>query len=1150
MKKIPDDLSSWPREKIKIILLKMKLLSLIMFVGTMAFSANSYSQKTKIDLQFDNSTLIEILGSIEKKSEFIFVYNANVINSDLKKSISVKGETIDKILDLLFQDEDVSFRVDDRQVFLYKSEEMNNPVLMKETVKGDQQLKKVISGIVKDVQGLSLPGVSVVVKGTTTGTVTDMDGKFQLIVPTDAQTLIFSFVGMKSQEIVIGNSKTINVALTEETVGIEEVVAVGYGSQKKVNLTGSITAIKTAELSDIPMPNISQTLMGRTPGLFIKNVNGQPGDATSMSLTVRGFGTPLIIIDGVPATMNEFQLLNSNEIEDFNVLKDASAAVYGARAGNGVILVTTKRGAISPTKVTFSSVLQMQHFLVIPKWVNSADYARMLNLALYNQGKPPVYTDEAIQKFADGSDPEHYPNTNWWDKAIRPLAPQAQQNISVQGGNEKVKYFVAGGYFYQEAMPRANETKDKRYNIRSNIDIKLTKKMNLNLDLSGMYDDYVGPIIEMERQSHVGLMTCMFRSVPFVPFQYPDPTKLPGGVQDPYHYSFSENYGYKKWNRFNADAKVGFSYDLPLGIKARANFHINKENFNNLEKDTKNPKYLYNYDTQIYTPDGFTVADQKIYKYTSNTNRIDQQYFLNWNKKFINHNVSAMVVYEVSKNNNDWFEASRTHYDMNIDYLFAGPNLDKTNNGSASLGGRKGIISRLNYDYKGKYLLELNSRYDASANFPPATRWGFFPSASLGWRISEEGFIKNNLPFVSNLKLRVSDGKLGDDNTGNFQYLSTYSISGSYIYDGASNIANNGIATNALPNDQITWMKMVTKNAGVDFSLWNNLLEGSFDYFYRLRTDILGSRIQSIPNVVGASLPQVNYAKSDNRGWEFSLNHSNKIGAVTYNLGGNISWNRAKTIFVDQAAFTNDEARRRGDKNNLWSDVFWGYMSDGLFQSRDEINKWADQDGKGNSSILPGDVKYIDYNGDGKITSDDNVIIGRGTMPQVMYGINMSLAWKGLDFSMLWQGAGRYDFNLLNAPDYTISFYASNTPMTYMLNGAYIPPNPWLPTNTSNVQSPLFRLDARSLPTYSSNSQYWLINGAYIRLKNIELGYTLPASFTGKWGIEKCKFFVSAYNLLTFSSVSFIDPEADTGNRLGDYYPPVGTYNIGFSLQF
>jgi TonB-linked SusC/RagA family outer membrane protein len=1125
------------------------VLLLMMITVFQVYAVEGYSQNTKLTLDLNNVTVGNVLEEIENQSEFYFLFNAKLIDIEREVSISIEDQSISNILASLFSGTGVSITVRDRLIIL-------TPGDMPAEVPEIPLQQQIITGSVTDIQtGDAMPGVNIQVKGTTLGSITDVEGKYSISVPDRNATLVFSFIGFVLQEIPLTGRTSINVALTAELTGLDEVVVVGYSTQRRANLSGSVTTVKVDELSSVTMPTLAQSIMGRSPGLFIKNVNGQPGDATAISINIRGFGSPLIIIDGVPATDNEFQQIDPNDIENFSVLKDAAAAsVYGARAGNGVILVTTKRGSITDTKVTINSVMQWQHFLLIPEWVGSEAYARMENLSRYNMELPPLWTDDQIQKFADGSDPVNYPNTDWWDKTVRPFAPQTQQNINIQGGNDKVKYFVSGGYFYQEAMLRANDTKNKRYNLRSNIDIALTEKMDLNLDLSAMYQDYIGPIVEMERNSsNGGLMMPMFRSRPYWQFEFPDKTKTPDW-ETGYYISFIENVGYKNWNRLNVDAKIGLSYELPLNIKAKALFHLNKENYNNKEKSgVAKSWYKYDWNTQVYTISR-TGTDQTIYHRATNTNRVDQQYFLTWNNKFTDNNISAMVVYELLSSDQNWLEASRRRYAFDIDYLFAGPDLDKNNNGSASEDGRKAIISRINYDYKGKYLLELNARYDASAKFPPETRWGFFPSASVAWRLSEEGFIKNSLPFVTNLKIRASYGKLGYDATGSFQYLATYSITSLKIYDGTTNILSNGIKADALPNTEITWEKMTTSNIGIDFNLWKNLLEGTFDVFYRLRTDVLGSRIASIPNIVGASMPQVNYAEYDNRGWEFSLNHINKIGDIEYNIGGNISWNREKTVFIDQGVYSNEELKRRGNRIGEWTDRFWAIQCDGIFQSKEEIMNWADQDGKNNATILPGDLKYVDYNGDGKITADDQVVIGRGDFPKLMYGINMSATWKGIDLSLLWQGAGAYDFNLRNCPDFIYVFYGSNTPMTYMMNDAYVPENPWVPIHTTNVKFPLYRGSDynRAHPSFTTNSDYWLIDGKYLRLKNIELGYTLPTSLTRKLGIDRCKFYVSGYNLLTFSAIDYLDPEADTHTErvFGSYYPPVGTYNIGLLLQF
>jgi TonB-linked SusC/RagA family outer membrane protein len=1016
-----------------------------------------------------------------------------------------------------------------------------------------------IRGTVKDSdRGEGLPGVNVVIKGLNRGTTTDSEGRFQLAVPDAQTTLVFSFVGYLPQEVQVGSRTSIDIRLVPSDQSLNEVVVVGYGTEKKVNLTGSVATVDPAQLRASPVPTITQALMGRAAGVFIKNVNGQPGENKS-NFNIRGFGQALIIIDGLPASNNDFNQLDPNDIAAVSILKDAAAAaVYGARAGNGVVLVTTRRGGVSDAKFTYSGNYGLQFFAIKPEFVNSEQYARMENVSRINQGMTPLWTSDQIQKLADGSDPLHYANTDWWNLTIRPLAPQIQHNLNVQGGTEKIKYFVSGGYFSQQGQERNSATRSNRYNLRSNLDVAITKRLNMALNLSATYQTYYGSIFQLERNATLaGIMTKIFRARPYFPAQYPDPTKLPtmGGADiAPNVHTNPDNVGYKSWNRLTGDAKLAFTYSLPFNIQAKANFNVYRQTERYKEKAKKTPVYNYNPDTQVYTPAGFTNDPSRLLERNIVSDNINQQYSLSWNKVSDKHNFSALAVYEILSNTYDSLVASRIRYDYDIDYLFAGPDLDKDNYGTASQGGRKGVITRFNYDYQGRYLVELNSRLDASPKFPSTTRWGFFPSASVGWRISEEPFLKNKLPFLNNLKLRASYGKLGYDNIGNFQYLQNYSVTSQYIFDGASNTLAKGIRADALANPSITWEKITTTNVGLDFTLWNNLLEGSVDYFYRLRSDVLGTRLQSLPNVVGANLPQVNYARYDNRGIELTLNHRHKIRNLEYSVGGNISWNREKSLYIDQNAFASDEARRQGDQIGQWTDRTWGKLSSGLFQTKEEIANWADQDGRNNATILPGDVKLIDYNRDGRITAEDNVLIGRGRLPKLTYGLNATLAWKGLDLAMLWQGAGQFDFNLLNSPDLSLPFYAGNTPLKSMLTDAYVPvqEGQWLPANT-NARWPRYRTDNynRSHSNYQF-SDFWLINGAYLRLKTVQVGYTLPKSLTQKVGADACRIYVSGTNLLTFSALSFLDPEADTSPQrtFGDYYPPVGSYNFGVLLKF
>jgi TonB-linked SusC/RagA family outer membrane protein len=1020
-----------------------------------------------------------------------------------------------------------------------------------------------ISGKVADSKGLPVSDVTVTVEGPVkTAKVTDGAGNYLFgNLPAGSYVLHYTVVGYtktsRQLTLAAGQTAVMDISLEGDSSKLNEVVVIGYGSRKRTNLTGSVSTVNAKELTATPTAVITQAIAGRTPGVYVKSVNGQPGE-NKVQYNIRGFGNPLIIIDGLPAASHEFNQLDPNDIESFSVLKDAaSAAVYGARAGNGVILVTTKRGTTGKAKVSFTSNYSLQYFAVFPEFVSSEQYARMENLARFNEGLAPVWTDEQIQKFADGSDPNHYANTNWKDLTLRKYAPQVQHNLNIQGGNEKVKYFISGGYFNQTGLERDSETESKRYNLRSNIDINVTDRLKIGLNLSLLNQDYFGSVVQLERSSIIGIMTALFRARPQFPASYPDPTKLPsmGGSADnaPTVYLKSDNVGYKKWDRLTVDGKLNLTYDLPFGFQARANYQFNRSYYQYKETRRKTPVYNYNFDNGTYTLLRYTFDPSRLLENRTMDQYLNQQYFLSWNKKYGNHNISALAVYEILSNNVNSVEASRIRYSYDVDYLFAGPDLDKDNTGTASEGGRQGIISRINYDYNGKYLFEFSSRYDASPRFPKETRWGFFPSVSVGWNISREKFMESLRGVLTNLKLRASTGRLGYDDIGNFQYLELYSVNnGVYIYNGTNNVVDRGIRAGALANPSITWEKMTTSNIGLDFGLFNNKLEGTIEYFYRKRSDVLGARIQSLPNVVGATLPQINYAEYDNRGVELALGYRNSFREFNYSIGGNISWNREKTILIDQTQFSSEEAKRRGDQVGQWTDRFWGKQAAGLFKSQQEIDGWADQDGRNNATIRPGDIKLVDYNGDGRITAEDDVLIGRGTTPRLSYGLTLSLSWKGFDLNMLWQGAGLYDFNLRNSPDLTLPFYAGNTPITAMLRDSYIPENPWLPANPNGTR-PLYRTDNFNRNhSNNQNSSFWLIDGSYIRLKSMDFGYNLPARLIRRVRVDRVRIYVSGYNLLTFSKLDYIDPEIDTNAAatFGSYYPPVGTYNAGILLQF
>lgn len=1022
------------------------------------------------------------------------------------------------------------------------------------------QKQKVTGTITDAITGEFIVGANVVIEGTTLGVISDANGRFEIETDSPEAVLLVTYIGYNTERISVKGLTSIEIKMVPDIKNLQEVVVVGYGSQKKVDIIGSVSSVKTEELTSIPTPTIAQSIAGRTSGVFVKTKNAQPGDYSGISYNIRGFGEALLVIDGMPASNEEFLLLDPNDIEEFNVLKDAAtAAVYGARAGNGVILVTTKRGKIAEPKFSYSANYGLQKMTMIPHAVSSWENARFENIARLNAGLPIQWSQETIDKFLAGDDQLNFPNTDWWDLTLRDYAPQMQHNISIRGGTEKVKYFVSGGYYYQESLYETNSLKNKKYNLRSNIDVKLTKNLDLGLDLSVLNNDCKGPSWDMAPTSgHLGVMMLLYRSRPQYPAEYPDPTKYSAMGNDdlnPISATRIDHVGYYNWNKFTGDAKLNLSYKLPWGFNIKAVYNYKRDFRNDKRKELLAPAYWFDYDAQgniVYHNHRNFNSYNWLYQKNQVNQAFNQQYILSWNKELGNHKFNALAVYEYLSSDGEWYDAQRIRYEFDMDYLFAGPEKDKSNNGKGYQDGRIGQIFSFDYGFKEKYLLGFNVRRDGSPKFPEDTRWGVFPSLSMGWRISEESFIRDNISAISNMKLRASWGKLGYDKTGSYQYLSTYSImAAQYMLDGA---VRSGLNSDNIPNYTITWESMTTSNIGLDFGLFNNRISGSIDAFYRKRTDVLGDRQVSLPDVVGATLPKENIEEYSNRGMEFSLEYAKKFGGVDFTIGGNVSYSREKVEFIDQPAYASEEDRRRNNKIGKWSDLKWGYKADGVFTSREEIENWAIIDGKNNASVNPGDVKFIDYNGDGVINSYDNVVIGRGTSPDVIFAMNTRVSWKGIDFSMLWQGAGLYDIHYGLSGDYNNPFNGGNAPFLEMYKYSYTPENDWnVPANLDS--HPLFpRYYWPSYSTHNKNawSSFWFKNGNYIRLKSIELGYNLPKNLIRKAGIDNLKIYLSGFNVLTFSALSFFDPEQERDNSSDQplVYPPMATYSMGLTLDF
>jgi TonB-linked SusC/RagA family outer membrane protein len=1099
------------------ILRKMRLTLLFFLLALLnSIAADSYSQSMKLTLKMENVRIEDLLSRIEDQSKFRFFYNDEV-NLDKRVSVDISDETIDNLLNKIFLNTGIQYEITDRQIILKNSDSLANLTVQKQ---------KSVSGKITDSSGFPLPGVSAVVKGTTNGNITDSNGNYSMTnIPANA-TLVFSFMGMKTQEIAVENRTTIDVVLIEETIGIEEVVAVGYGTQKKVNLTGSVATVSSKNLTVAPVTNVTNAMVGRLPGLISKQESGEPGlDAANIS--IRGFGAALVIVDGVES---KFSDIDANEIESATILKDASAAIYGSRAGNGVILITTKRGNISKPIFTINSSYSLEKYTKMMEPASSGQYTEMAREAWLNAGNDPAtapYTQADIDLYYAGTDPD-YPNSNWIDFILRPDAPMQQHNLSIRGGSDKIKYYGFLGYMNQESIIRKGGGAYSRYNFRSNIDAAISDNLNLHINVSGIMGVTRFPFRYMSADVWQDVYGCQS----IWSTRLPDKTKIPYNGGTPVAGITNRNIsGYRNTDNQNVQGSLALDYDFkPIqGLKARAFFNYSMTYNDYKYFEIPFTAYSYSYKTNEYT-ERSTIANNSLQQTSNRDRKLTGQFSLNYNRIFAKvHEVSALALYEITDYYGTFLSAQRTGFLSNsIDYLFGGAESNQLNNGNAYEMGRASYIGRLNYAYKSKYLLESTIRYDASAKFSPDSRWGIFPSVSLGWRLSEENFIKNNLPSFDNLKLRASISQAGNDSIGNFQYLTGYNFGKGYAIGSG---IQKGITDKGLANMALTWEKMKIYNLGMDFSLLKRKLYGEFDVFYRKRDGILGNRLTSLPTTFGASLPPENINSANDRGFETMIGTEGSSKGLRWDISANISWSRSKWDHFEEPVYTDPDDIRLKMKSGQWVDRTYGYLSEGLFTSQEEItNLGYDQDLQGNKTLRPGDIKYKDLNGDKKIDWRDQAEIGKGTFPHWMFGLNTSFSYRNIDCSVLFQGA----FGYTNF----VTLRGMNDVLYYTLR--------WTPENNNpNAFNP--RLGGSAMN--SLKSDHYLKDVFYTRLKTLSVGYTIPDRFTKKLSVTNLRLYFAGTNLFTLSTVGKygVDPESPSGVFM--YYPQQRTLSFGVNLS-
>ncbi len=1020
-------------------------------------------------------------------------------------------------------------------------------------------------GVIIDNSKQPVIGAGVFEKGNASnGTVADIDGRFSIEVPQGA-VLVFSSVGYKTAEIPA--STQMSVILEEDTMALDDVVVIGYGTQKKESLTGAVTAIKADEIQTTKTESLISNIQGKMSGLLIRQKTGEPGTFDNM-ISIRGYGTPLIVIDGITREgTSEFAQLNSEDIESISILKDASAAIYGMNSANGVIIVTTKKGKNEKTRVSYSALAGMKQPTGMESTVDAYTYRLMANEMARNGQTALPYSNDVLEKYRTGA--EGYQDWDWIDMYMKKLAFQQNHTLSVRGGGEKTRYFVSVGYNNDNGLLKSDIQWYKRYTLRSNVNIELAKGLNLNVGVSGRFDQ--------TQRAHEDFQwtfkTLMVNDRGVGPYTIGSDSHLSQiepESKNPAALVTKEGNGYRQNRNTSYQTNMELKWDLPwlegLSLSALGSFDGYVRNTSDLTRSYQ----IYDYYTD--EPKGSKDTDS----YTSTMNLFTKVYGrlqANYAHSFGNHNLSATAVAEMSESRWDYLSGSRQYSDF-----YSNDILDQASSGTASNAGNRSYsrlaayLGRVNYDYSGRYLLEAVVRYDGSYRYAPGHRWAFFPSVSAGWRLSEESFIKNNLDWVSNLKLRVSYGKSGYDAGNEFAYIYGYSQgSSNYLFDGQT--MTTAMVAPGVVTDLLSWVKSEIMNVGLDFGFFEGRLYGSVEAFQRYNDGILANRSINVPNTFGASFPQENINSTFNRGIEFELGTKGNVGKdFSYDVSANFTYARFRYGHYEGETYSSSYDRWQNCVSGRTMGGFW-WHDQGMFMAKydgqyENINEYETAPliggSSGNSKCLPGSFRILDLNGDGKIDYSDQVpeFWGTGTNPPIQYGMNIGLRYKHFDFNILLQGAAGFRIGYANDDVWGYGSKTNPTLLTKYLDRWHTESDtadPYDP-NTAWVSGtyPALR---KSFDGTTDNGNSWTVgaisfwnpDATYLRVKSVEIGWDIPQTLCARIGLSSGRVFINGFNLFTFcnSRLKNADPEReerDWGANLA--YPLMKTYNFGLNINF
>ena len=1120
--------------------MRQKLISLTVILLLGLFSNKVVAQ---VNVKIDRLPLKEALVEVEKQSGYSFFYSNMLPNQDAVVSVRATGSSIESVMDELLKGLGIKYEVKpDKQITL--TEKTLTP---KET--SSTRPVKVVSGTVVDASGLPVIGAGVLIEGTSTGAVTDENGKYSIEVPSGDSILEFSCMGYQTLKVSLDGRRVIDVTLREDTQFLDEVVVVGYGTQKKVNLTGSVSMVGSDEISARPISSVSSGLQGLLPGVTVVNPNGQPGESNT-TIRVRGIGTignanPLILIDGVEG---DISAINPEDIESVSVLKDAaSASIYGSRAANGVLLVTTKKvnkASDSKARVSLGAYFGLQTPTRLPQMCDAIEFMTLDNEARQNVGTSPAWTEDQFAKVRDNTDPNFFANTDWLSQVLNKFAPQQNYNVTLSGSLGSSGYMLSYRYFDQKGLTVGSSTGEKRHNVRFKMDTKLLDRVTLSSNLSYTSRKVTSPVNSLT--SGGGAIYTAMRIAPNAPVKYTDGTwAYGGGNTNPVAVLNDGGRSVTSTDEFSLLEVL--KVDILKGWDVSATYNLTSSNglreilkktitFNNPEDGSS---YVY---AQPNTLKNIDIRN------------LQQTFILqtNFDFTFGKHNLSGVVGMSQEWYKGSSFSASRNNLITEQDpALNLGDASTMSNDASSSRWALRSGFGRISYNYDERYLIEANLRYDLSSRFHKSNRGGWFPSVSAGWRLSEERWMQFAKPVFDNIKIRASWGMLGNQYVGSseYPYLSVLKSFNSEVSLIGAN-ATTGYAQSTLANPNLSWEQIKMFDVGVDLAMLGNRLTFSFDWYDK---DTEGILLQlNYPAQIGAKPSEQNAGKVNNKGWEIDLGWREQRGDFFYGIGFNLS--DVKNKIVDLAGNAPDLSGYQIRMVGYPIDAFYGYVADGLMSPED----FKISDPVNNNYSLPkipvilgndyqpGDIKYKDISGpdgvpDGRITPEyDKVVLG-SNIPRYTYSIRGDFGWKGIDFSFVIQGVGKCDGYLEGSARHAFQDMAAY-PQKVHLDRYNVVTNP-------NLNASYPRLTYNTSFNQSTFSTYWMEDASYMRLKNIQLGYTFPEKWMKKARIDKLRIYLSADNLFTVSKYFYAyDPETPVSK--GGYYPQVKTFVIGLNLNF